>query len=55
VQREVIINQPIQRHHGIKRQRWFFDYKDEIMDLLRGPSRLVEDVFVPGQTELYRR
>jgi NitT/TauT family transport system ATP-binding protein len=39
IQREVLIDQPLQRHHGIKRQRWFFDYKDEITDLLRGHSR----------------
>jgi NitT/TauT family transport system ATP-binding protein len=39
VQREVIIDQPTQRHHGSKRQRWFLDHKDEITVLLRGPSR----------------
>ncbi|WP_448573446.1 ABC transporter ATP-binding protein [Trichothermofontia sp.] len=36
IQREVIIDQPDQRHHVIKRQPWFLDYKDTITDLLRG-------------------
>ncbi len=36
IQREVIIDQPDQRHHVIKRQQWFLDYKDTITDLLRG-------------------